>query len=327
MNRLEQRFHDAAPPVLPALFPLDVKAELELIPHWAENVEPITAARRTAGRSSRKLRPRALALLLLVLVGAAIWLAPAASQSPEAPGSAEEAGIQPRPGEAARVGTPPWLPSSAYSSWRTVLVSRPWTDAATEVTATLEMPAEWKVLRHNVSPDYPGLHFTVLDPESLPVAMFYFGPVPAAAACRPRDGQQVQLERVAVRSGAEILNPDLVQAFSFSISGGPEPRGSFGLQPPAPDEGQCDPQHVTSDRPTVVLDFGATLALRTPPGSAPAPRSSYARSFPSPDEAKRYMKSPEYRALKRMITSLGFSIPLGISPSWQIPQGTFRESL
>lgn len=44
MNLIEQRLHEAAPPIARARFPLDVKAELEMIPHRADDVELLTAS-------------------------------------------------------------------------------------------------------------------------------------------------------------------------------------------------------------------------------------------------------------------------------------------
>lgn len=340
MNPLEQRLHEAAPPIARARFPLDVKTELEMIHHRADDVELLTAipsgkARTALGTWRGAVAVPgvaggpALALLVAIVIGAALWVVAAASQPRATFGNAEEAGIQPG-FEAAEpeASTPAWQSAGAYSSWTDVLVSRPWADASVEVTAGLEIPAEWKVRRHNISPDYPGLHFTILDQDALPVAMFYFGPVPAAAACRSQDRQGTELDRTALKSGAELLDPGLEKAFIYSVSAGPEPRGAFGLRPlspsAGPQAGPCRADQTTTD-PVLVMELGDALRLRTSAASGPAPRSTYARSFPSVDDAGRYLKSAEYGALKRMITSLKLSFPSGMSLSWEVPAAPRRD--
>lgn len=344
MNPLEQRLYEAAPPITGARFPLDVKAELEMIPHRADDVELLTASPpakpRTAFGTGRSVKaghgskygpgvtagPGALALLLAIVIGAVLWVVAAVNQPRATFGNAEDAGMQPG-FEAAEPGasTPAWQWAGSYSSWTDVLVSRPWADASVEVTAGLEIPAEWKVRRHNISPDYPGLHFTILDQDALPVAMFYFGPVPAAAACRPQDRQGTELDRTALKSGAELLGPGLEQAFTYSVSAGPELRGSFGLrqvsQSAGPQAGPCRADQTTTE-PVLVMDFGDTLKLGS---SAASPRSTYARSFPSVEDAGRYLKSAEYGALKRMFTSLKLSFPSGMSLSWEVPSAPRRD--
>lgn len=329
MNLIEQRLHEAAPPIARARFPLDVKAELEMIPHRADDVELLTASAPAKARTAFGTGRGALALLLAIAIGAALWLVAAANQPRAAFGNAEEAGIQPG-FEAAEpeASTSARQSAGAYSSWTDVLVSRPWADASVEVTAGLEIPAEWKVRRHNISPDYPGLHFTILDQDALPVAMFYFGPVPAAAACRALGGQGTELDRTALKSGTELLDPAMEKAFTYSLSAGPEPRGSFGLRPLSPPAGPqavlCRADDGTAE-PVLVMEFGDALKLRTSAASGPAPRSTYARSFPSVEDAGWYLKSAEYGALKRMITSLKLSFPSGMSLSWDVPAAPRRD--
>lgn len=329
MNLIEQRLHEAAPPVARARFPLDVKAELEMIPHRADDVELVIASRPAKARTAFGTGRGTLALLLAIAIGAALWVVAAANQPRGTFGNAEEAGIQPG-FEAAESGggTPAWQSAWAYSSWTDVLVSRPWADASVEVTASLEIPAEWKVRRHNISPDYPGLHFTILDQDALPVAMFYFGLVRAAAACRALGGQGTELDRTALKSGAELLDPLLEKAFIYSLSAGPEPRGSFGLRPLPPSAGQqpgpCRADQTTTE-PVLMMEFGDALKLRTSAASGPAPRSTYARSFPSVEDAGSYLKSAEYSALKRMITSLKLSFPSGMALSWEVPAAPRRD--
>lgn len=325
MNRLEQRIGEAAPPPSPAVFPIDVKAELEMIPQQADSVE-LVAATGPAPRDTRLGTWHvAVAFLLAILATAAIWLASVTDQPPQAPVNADDAGIQPQPGSTSPAVHPaPWQSSAAYSLWRTSLLSRPWTDAPSEITASIELPIEWKVLRHNASSYYPGLHVTIIDQDFLPVAMLYVGPVPAHAACRSRDGQQIELERIAIKTGAELLNPSLGRAYSFSVSTGQESRGSFALLPPAALDGPCGAYRVTAE-PPVVLDFGDILNVGSPNGAEALRRSSYARSFPSLEDARRYMKSTEYIALRRMITSLRFSLPSDVAAPWKIPDGAFRD--
>jgi hypothetical protein len=308
---------------------MDVKTELELIPHRADDVELLAASRPAKGRTALEARrgpkagPGPLALLLTILVSAAMWVAAAASQPWGMFGKEEDAGVQPGVGGAEpEASTPAWHSSALYASWGTVLVSRPWTDASVEVTASIEVPVEWKIRRHSPSPDYPGLHFTILDQDALPVAMFYFGPVLAAMACRPHDRQRTELERTAMTSGAELLDPALEKAFSYSVSMGPEPRGSFGLLPLSPPDEHCSAVHAAGP-PVVVMDFSDALKLGTSAGSGP-PRSTYARSFPSVEDAGRYLKSAEHGALKRMITSLKLSFPSGVDLSWQVPAAPAR---
>lgn len=325
MNLIEQRLHEAAPPIAQARFPLDVKAELEMIPHRADDVELLTASPPAKARTAFGTGRGALALLLAIAIGAALWVVAAASQPRATFGNAEDAGIQPGL-EAAEpeASTPAWQSAGAYSSWTDVLVSRPWADASVEVTAGLEIPAEWKVRRHNISPDYPGLHFTILDQDALPVAMFYFGPVPAALACRALGGQGTELDRTALKSGTELLDPALEKAFVYSVSAGPEPRGSFGLRTLSPPAGTCRADQTATER-VLVMDFGDALKLGSSSGSGPSPRSTYARSFPSVEDAGRYLKSAEYGALKRMITSLKLSFPSGMSLSWDVPAAPRRD--
>ena len=325
MNRIEQRIRKAAPPPSPAVFPIDVKAELEMIPHRTDGVELVGATRPAAKDTRPGTWHRAVALLIALLAATAIGLSAVTVRPPGAPESTEDARIQPPPGSSSPATHPaPWQSSTAYTLWRTALLSRPWTDAPSEITASLELPIEWKVLRHNASSYYPGLHVTIVDQDFLPVAMLYFGPVPAHAACQSPDGQQTELERIATKSGAELLDPSLARAYSFSVSTGPEPRGSYALLPIAAPDGPCGPYRQAAEFP-IILDFGDVLSVRSPNGAEAPRRSSYARSFPSLEDAHRYMKSAEYIALRRVITSLRFSFPSNMAAPWQIPEGTFRD--
>lgn len=67
------------------------------------------------------------------------------------------------------------------------------------------------------------------------------------------------------------------------------------------------------------------LKLGPPNGSGPSPRSTYSRSFPSVEDAGRYVKSVEYGALKRMITSLKLSFPADTSLAWEVPAAPRRD--
>ena len=53
----------------------------------------------------------------------------------------------------------------------------PWADSDTAAEASIDLPVTWTVQRHEPSAEYPGLHVTVLDQDSLPVANLYFGPL------------------------------------------------------------------------------------------------------------------------------------------------------
>lgn len=326
MNHLEQRIRKAAPPPSPAVFPIDVKTELEMIPHRADSVELVGATRPAAKDVRLGTWHRAVAFLIVLLATTAIWLAAVTVHPPEASDSTEDARIQPPPGSNSPVAhLAPGQSSAAYSLWRTAQISRPWTDAPSEITASIELPIEWKVFRHNASSYYSGLHVTIVDQDFLPVAMLYFGPAPAHAACRARDGQQTELERIGTKSGAELLDPSLGTAYSFSVSTGPEPRGSFALLPLAAPDGPCGPYRQAAE-PPVVLNFGDVLNVGSLNGAEAPRRSGYARLFPSLEDARRYMKSAEYIALRRMITSLRFSFPANVAAPWQIPDGRFRDS-
>jgi hypothetical protein len=69
----------------------------------------------------------------------------------------------------------------------------------------------------------------------------------------------------------------------------------------------------------LILRLGDVLGLDAATHSASAPKSSYARTFSSVEEAWRYLHSQEFSTLKRLITSLKFSFPEDRSELWRLP--------
>lgn len=266
------------------------------------------AARSKQSTPGSKLMHAILAFTLLATAGfgAAAALAPEAEQQ-----GGTVLGARPAGG----AGTAPG-PSLA---WRTATFVIPWADAASAVEATIELPAAWIVHRHEPSVGYPGLHATVLDENSLPVAMLYLGPSPDPLACAlPVEGQP-QLQRAVLTTGAELLDPALASTFSYWLTTEKEPRGSFGLVPQRSDGTVCGQSFRLPGARPLILRFGDVLGLDTPGHTATAPKSSYARTFPSGEDAQRYLQSEEFAALKRLISSLKFTFPEDRSQLWHLP--------
>lgn len=305
MNPIEQQIADAAPRVQPSTFPADV--EQVLSSHDVESLGPGEVRhRRRRGALWRRV-VYTLTTFSLLAAGVMGVGAIGTATLPEHQNS-DVGG--PSPGASA-------APSPAPLQWRTATLISPWADEATAVEASIDLPATWSVRRHDPSAAYPGLHVTVLDADSLPAATLYFGPAVSAFSCPLRPGSEVLLQQGDVTTGAELLDPALAGAFSYGISAGPEPRGSFGLGPRISAGDACGGSVLGS--PQLILRFGDVLGLDTPGHAATGPRSIYARTFSSTEEARSYLGSQEFNTLKRLVTSLKFSFPEDRSRLWQLP--------
>lgn len=216
--------------------------------------------------------------------------------------------------------TAPPTPANSFMTWRTATLLIPWSDASSSIEATLELPATWSVQRHDPSTEYPGLHATILDEASLPAASLYFGPSPDPDSCPLQPPPTVTLQRINITTGAELLDPQLASAFSYGLTTGPESRGTFGLVPQTTDKNPRRPPTGNPRTPALILRFGDVTGLASPNADRPAPRSSYARTFTSPDDAALYANSPELRTLKRLITSLKISFPQDRTQLWRISE-------
>lgn len=249
-------------------------------------------------------------------LGVAVALTPASKQQ-----GGDDGGGRPAGSAAAAAGSP----AASSMEWRTAALVTPWADASSAIEASIELPVAWSVHRHEPSAWYPGLHATVFDENSLPVAMLYLGPSPDPLACPLPLEPELQLQRTDVTTGAELVDPALASAFSYGLTTGKEPRGSFGLVPQTSGGNACgDSVRVPGapqfpGAPPLILRFGEVLGLDTPGHAATAPRSSYARTFSSAEDARRYVQSQEFAALKRLISSLKFSFPEDRSRLWQLP--------
>lgn len=312
MNPLERQISDAAPWVQPATFP--IHAGERIPPDDAEALGPgLPPSRSTArvrqGDLGRKLLVTIAALALLVAGG--VGFSAALQPASELHDSNLDGG-RPVEGGAAVASTPPGFPAE----WRTATLLSPWADASISVEATVELPAAWSVRRHEPSAEFPGLHVTVVDEDSLPVATLYFGPSADQDSCPLRAETFVPLQRADVTTGAQLLDPALASAFSYGLTTEPEPRGSFGLVPQTSNANPCGDSVRDPGTPLLILRFGDLLGLGP---AATAPRSSYARTFATVEDARHYVQSQEFATLKRLITSLKFSFPEDRSQLWQLP--------
>ena len=210
-------------------------------------------------------------------------------------------------------------PAASSMEWRTAALVTPWAVASSTIEASIELPVAWSVHRHEPSAWYPGLHATVFDENSLPVAMLYLGPSPDPQACPLHLEPEPQLQRSDVTTGAELLDPALASAFSYGLTTEKEPRGSFGLVLQTSGGNPCGDSRRAPKAPPLILRFGDVLGLDTPGHAATAPRSTYARTFSSAEDPRRYVQSQEFAALKRLISSLKFSFPEDRSRLWQLP--------
>ena len=210
-------------------------------------------------------------------------------------------------------------PAASSMEWRTAALVTPWADASSSVEASIELPVAWSVHRHEPSAGYPGLHATVFDENSLPVAMLHLGPSPDPQTCPLPVEPELQLQRAGVTTGAELLDPALASAFSYGLTTEKEPRGTFGLVPQTSSGNACGDSVRVPGAPPLILRFGDVVGLDSPGHAAAAHRSSYARTFSSTEDARRYVHSQEFAALKRLISSLKFSFPVDRSLLWQLP--------
>lgn len=326
MNRIEQRLHDAAPAV-GATQQTNPEAEIAQLLTAAPNHEQLLPGRADdAGKIRFRVginalddacrRPAWLGFILALLV-AGTWLltpgrAPENSAAPVAGAAAAKAGAR----EEAPGGS-----SAAPALWWHARLTRPWSAVDSGFAATVELPFGWTAVPQNASAEYPGLHADIFDQDLLPVAMLYFGPAPATDAGFQRCGLASQsgedLDRRSIVTGAETLDPALAAAFSFTVAAGPEPRSTFGLVRAAAGDTPCVPDPLAAPAGGLLLRFGDELLL---PGAAggPGPRSGYARTFAARDDARRYLKSVEYATLRRMVTSLRFTLPADTSEIWTL---------
>ncbi len=78
-------------------------------------------------------------------------------------------------------------------------------------------------------------------------------------------------------------------------------------------------ERETEFEPFIGLTIGASTELLLPGAAGgPGPRSGYARTFAARDDARRYLKSVEYATLRRMVTSLRFTLPADTSEIWTL---------
>ncbi|MFE4197889.1 hypothetical protein ACFRJ9_18700 [Paenarthrobacter sp. NPDC056912] len=305
MKPLEQQISDAAPPFAAAVLPADA----------APGIDPVDVV--TVGPGLPTIRPRRNgvprklmhAVLAFSLLAASGWVLSAALTRPPEQGNGVDSGHPADVGPAAVASA-----AASATEWRTATLLSPWADASAGVEASIDLPATWSVHRHEPSAEYPGLHVTVADQDSLPVATLYFGPAPHNDSCALQQGPDVHLQQAVVATGAELLDPALASAFSYGLTPAPQLRGSFGLVARTSAGQGCGTTARVDGSPPVILRFGDELGL-----VGPAPRSSYARTFASADDAGRYIRSQEFGTLKRLISSLRFSFPEDRSQLWQLP--------
>lgn len=318
MNRLEQQIRDAAPEVRPATFPIDTR--IDLSPSRLDEVQTLGPGTLPLDRGSWR-RLVHIVLLFVVLVAGGSWgLATITAAPVGPPGKVAAANPPPTSGESEAAKSASSLPGPESGSWRTATMVTPWADKSTSVEARIDLPAEWRVQRHEASAEYPGLHVTILDENYAPVAMLYFGPAASSEPCPLRSAAWPVLEWADVTTGAELLDPALAASFSFGVSTGAEPRAVFGLVSTSISELGCkaDARNTGASSP-LILRLGDVLGLDAATRSDPAPKSSYARTFSSVEEALRYLHSQEFNTLKRLITSLKFSFPQDRSGLWRVP--------
>lgn len=311
MKPLEQQISDAAPRVQSPLFPID--AGTSVASDGFEALGPgLSTTRSWRGGLGREFMHAVLAFTLLAAggLGVAVALTPASKQQGGNVGGGRPAGS---------AATAAGSPAASSMEWRTAALVTPWADASSTIEASIELPVAWSVQRHEPSAGYPGLNATVFDENSLPVAMLYLGPSPDPQACRLSLEFELQLQRADVTTGAELLDPALASAFSYGLTTEKEPRGSFGLVPQTSGGNACGDSVRVPGSPPLILRFGDVLELDAPGHAATASRSSYARTFSSAEDARRYVRSQEFAGLKRLISSLKFSFPEDRSRLWQLP--------
>lgn len=242
--------------------------------------------------------------------GVAVALTPPSKQQEDNVGGGRPAGS---------ASTARSFPAASSIEWRTASLVTPWADASSTVEASIELPVVWSVHRHEPSAGYPGLNATVLDEDSLPVAMLYLGPSPDPQACRLSPEPELLLKQADVTTGVELLDPSLASGFAYGLTTEKETRGSFGLVQRTSDGNACGGSEHVPGSPPLILRFGDVLRLDTLGHSATASRSSYARAFLSAEDGWHYVQSQEFATLKRLISSLKFSFPDDRSRLWQLP--------
>lgn len=311
MNLTEQRIQRAAPADLPAAAPFPLAGPGQR-PEDSEQLVPGNGAMLRAVRARLGVPPgrhrwgRALNPVILLMVVAAIGVAlflPFVPQAGEK--SASRKMITAVPYEAAE--------------WRTVEVTRPWA-AGPQLSARFDVPEDWQVRRQRVSADFPGLHATVRDGGGLAVAMLYLGPAPAGAlarTCTAGPAGSLEMDRKEMTTGAEALGTALRAAYSYSLVPGTETRGTFGLVPVSADGSPCAVSQTVVAEGRLILQFSDALHVPVT-GDPHVPRSGYGRTFAAGDDARGYLASGEYVALRRMVTSLRVEIPADVSALWNL---------
>lgn len=309
MNPTEQQIADAAPHAEPPTFPAAPTA----IPA-DDGIE--TVGFHPAGPAARKAPPwrgitygvLAAALFVTGVLAGSATLAPTPTPAPIQESRDSDGDLSPDKTSAQ---------AGRAQEWRTATLLIPWADSFHSVEATIELPAAWTVERHAPSPDFPGLHATVSDEASLPVATLYLGPTSETHACPLPSGPRLRLHQSDVTTGAELLDPAMAAATTFGLSPEPEARGFLGLVSRTLGDNAC--REGPQSSATTILRFGTVLGYEGREQDEAAPSSSYARVFSSAEEAKQYMRSQEFRTLERVISSLKVSVPVDQSRLWQQP--------
>lgn len=306
MKPLELQISKAAPSVDAAALPSNAEPANPI--DGVETLGPgLPMPRRRPGLVRTRPIQAILALALLALGASTITstLTPA----PEQHGHEIDGGPAPVSGEAGANA-----PVDSPVEWRRAVLLNPWADASAAVEASIDLPATWSVHRHEPSADYPGLHATVMDQDSLPVAVLYFGPAANSPPCPLQPPPDIPLHYEDIATGAELIDPAIAAAFSYGLTNDLQPRGSFGLVARTSAGLSCGAPVGATGTSLSVLRFGDLLGL-----GSNAPQSSYARTFVSADDAHRYLQSDEFSTLKRLVSSLRFTFPEDRSAMWQLP--------
>lgn len=306
MKPLELQISKAAPSVDAAALPFNAVPPIPI-----DGIEPLgPGLPKSRGRPRLvRTRPRQALLALALLALGASTITAALTPAPEQHGHEIDGGPAPVSGEAGANA-----PVDSPVEWRTVILLNPWADASVAVEASIDLPSTWSVQRHEPSADYPGLHATVLDQDSLRVAVLYFGPAADGPPCPLRPPPDIPLHHENIATGAELIDPAMAAAFSYGLTNDLQPRGSFGLVARTSAGQACGTPVGASGTSLSVLRFGDLLGV-----GSNAPQSSYARTFVSADDAHRYLQSDEFATLKRLISSLRFTFPEDRSGMWQLP--------
>jgi hypothetical protein len=197
----------------------------------------------------------------------------------------------------------PTTPAPSAGAWRT------FTSANAKIS--FDYPAAWRASEAAAgAPGYEGIAVDVADEAGVMVASLNFGPSGGIGGACQGEVPYTVLDSVEVSLPHQPAKGSVTPRFAFrALQEADHVTASFGLtDTPAGRNGTtCMFYNVVTGPPESPL-YSFADAFQVNVGSKEDdPKRRGAKTFPSMDAARAYMKTPEYLNAKRMITSLKFN--------------------